>query len=336
MKYVLSKLALVTAIAVASTAQAEDFEVSDKTTVSLFGAIELKYNTADEISDTDGATESTSGYEDNGSSIGFGAQHDFDNGMSGYIEIEFEHDANESGGEVLTDKAFAGLIGNFGEVRAGRFDSIYTNALYDLIDPFETVSLGEESVMEEDNQIAYYSPDFSGFTFELQARVRGDRETDSEGNETGMAGVVKYTADRWAVHAGVDDRGAEEVRDPITGEWTTEDPVYGLGGVMSLTDQLDLGARVSVQENLEGSADGDDTTFYGTSLIYDYGPGSAYGAVQQVDPDQGDSRTEFAAGINYGVVENLTVYTEYGSYDAADDAVGDIDTQFEVGAIYEF
>ncbi|MFP4138048.1 MAG: porin [Halomonas sp.] len=334
MKNVLSKLAIVTAIGAASTAQAEEFEVSDKTTVSLFGAIELKYNTADEIVDTDGSTESSSGYEDNGSSIGFGAEHRFENGMTGYAEIEFEHDANEAGGEVLTDKAFAGLAGDFGEVRAGRFDSIYTNALYDLIDPFETVSLGEEGVMEEDNLIAYYSPDFDGFTFELQARVRGDRESDSGENEQGVAGVVKYTAERWAVHAGVDDRGAEEVE--VNGEWTTQEPVYGLGGMVNLTDQLYLGARVSIQENLEGAADGDDTTFYGTALTYDYGPGSAYGAVQQVDPDQGDSRTQFAAGINYGVVENLTLFTEYGSYDPADTAVGDIDTQFEVGAIYEF
>ncbi|SNY98861.1 porin [Halomonas sp. hl-4] len=335
MKYLFSKLALVAAVAAATTtAQAETFEVSDKTTLSLFGAIELKYNTADEISDTDGSTESSSGYEDNGSSIGFGAVHRFDNGMSGYAEIEFEHDANESGGEVLTDKAFAGLIGDFGEVRAGRFDSIYTNAFYDLVDPFETASLSEESVMEEDNLIAYFSPDFNGFTFELQARVRGDRESDSGEDETGLAGVVKYSADNWAVHAGVDDRGAEEQE--VNGEWVTEEPVYGLGASVALTETLDAAARMSVQENLEGSSEGDDTTFYGASLNYNYGQGSVYGAMQQVDPDEGDDRTEFAAGVNYDVVENLVVYSEYGSYDPADDAVGDIDTQFEVGAIYEF
>ncbi|MGM0825551.1 MAG: porin [Pseudomonadota bacterium] len=334
MKHFYSKLALVAAVAAASNAQAETFEVSDKTTLSLFGAIELKYNTADEIIDTDGSTESTSGYEDNGSSIGFGAVHRFDNGMSGYAEIEFEHDANESGGDVLTDKAFAGLIGDFGEVRAGRFDSIYTNAFYDLVDPFETASLSEESVMEEDNLIAYFSPDYNGFTFEVQARVRGDRESDSGEDETGLAGVVKYSADNWAVHAGVDDRGAEE--EEINGEWVTQDPVYGLGVAVALTETLDAAARMSIQENLEGSAEGDDTTFYGASLNYNYGRGSVYGAMQQVDPDQGEDRTEFAAGVNYDVVENLIVYSEYGNYDPADDAVGDIDTQFEVGAIYEF
>ncbi|KPQ26221.1 MAG: Outer membrane protein (porin) [Halomonas sp. HL-48] len=335
MKHSFSKLALVAAVAaVTTTAQAENFEVSDKTTLSLFGAIELKYNTADEISDTDGSTESSSGYEDNGSSIGFGAVHRFDNGMSGYAEIEFEHDANESGGDVLTDKAFAGLIGDFGEVRAGRFDSIYTNAFYDLVDPFETASLSEESVMEEDNLIAYFSPDFNGFTFELQARVRGDRESDSGEDETGLAGVVKYSADNWAVHAGVDDRGAEEQE--VNGEWVTEDPVYGLGVAVALTETLDAAARMSIQENLDGSSEGDDTTFYGASLNYNYGRGSVYGAMQQVDPDQGEDRTEFAAGVNYDVVENLVVYSEYGNYDPADTAVGDIDTQFEVGAIYEF
>lgn len=338
MKRLFSKLALVASVAAASTAQAETFEVSDKTTLSLFGAIELKYNTADEISDTDGSTESSSAYEDNGSSVGFGAVHRFDNGMSGYAEIEFEHNANDSsdGGEVLTDKAFAGLIGDFGEVRAGRFDSIYTNAFYDLVDPFETASLSEESVMEEDNLVAYFSPDFNGFTFELQARVIGDGDNvnESGSNETGMAGVVKYSADTWAVHAGVDDRGAEV--EEVNGEWVSQDPVYGLGVAVALTETVDAAARMSIQENLEGSAEGDDTTFYGASLNYNYGMGSVYGAMQQVDPDQGEDRTEFAAGINYDVVENLVVYSEYGSYDPADDAVGDIDTQFEVGAIYEF
>lgn len=334
MKHLLSKLTLVAAAASVSVAQAESFEVSDRTTLSLFGAIELKYNTADEITDTDGSTESTSAYEDNGSSIGFGAVHRFDNGMSGYVEIEFEHDANESGGEVLTDVAFAGLIGPFGEVRAGRFDNIYTEAVYDLIDPFETASLSEESVAEEDNLIAYFSPDFNGFTFELQARVRGDRETSSESNETGFAGVVKYSADRWAVHAGVDDRGAEEQE--VNGEWVTEDPVYGLGVAFALTETLDAAARVAIQENLEDSAAGDETAFYGVVLNYNYGRGSIYAAAQQVDPDEGDSSTEFAAGINYDVVDNLLVYSEYGSYDPADEAVGSTDTQFEVGAIYEF
>ncbi len=329
MKKGIVKLALASAVAAASSVQAADFEVSDKTTLSLFGTVELKYNWADEIQD-DGSTETTSGYEDNGSTIGFGAQHDFDNGMTGYVEFEFEHNANDSGSDVKTDVAFAGLAGDFGDIRAGRFDSIYTVAFYDLIDPFETVSLGEESVMSEDNLIAYYSPDFNGFSFELQSRLRGDRESDSGSDEFGFAGVAKYTADRYSLHAGFDNRGAEEVE--VNGEWTNEDPVYGVGAAVSLTDSLDLGARVSVEDHVSGG----DTTYYGASLSYDYGMGSAYGAVQQVDPSEGDNRTEFAAGINYQVVDNLSVYSEYGSYDRTADAVGDIDSQFEIGAIYEF
>lgn len=319
----------------ATSAQAEDFEVGENTTMSLFGTIELKYNTSNMIENNQGDTESESGYEDNGSSLGVGVEHRFDNGLTGFAVAEFEHDANESDDSIKEDVAFAGLRGDFGEVRAGSFDNIYTEAIYDLIDPFETASLGEETVTEEDNQIAYYSPNFDGFSFELMARVKGDKESETGDNDQGVAGVVKYAADTWAIHAGFDDRGSNAVEGP-NGDITTQDPVYGVGGLVSLTDDIGLGARYSVQENLEGSSEGDETAFYGASLSYDYGRGTVYGAVQEVDPDQGDSDTQFAAGVNYSIVDNLYVYSEYGSYDPADSDVGELDTQYEVGAIYEF
>ncbi|MGM0451297.1 MAG: porin, partial [Pseudomonadota bacterium] len=168
-------LAASIAMVSASAANAADFEVGDDTTMSLFGAIEYKYNTADEIVEPDGTTESQSEFADNGSIIGIGAEHSFDNGLTGFVVTEFEYKGltaqTDSG--FTEDVAYAGLRGDFGEVRAGAFDNIYTEGLYDLIDPFETTSPNEEGATEEDKQIAYYSPDFNGFSVELMTRIAG-------------------------------------------------------------------------------------------------------------------------------------------------------------------
>ncbi|MGM0434894.1 MAG: porin, partial [Pseudomonadota bacterium] len=326
----------------ASAVNAADFEVGDDTTMSVFGSIEYKYTTIDKL-DAQGDSESESEFADNGSVVGVGAEHRFDNGLTGFVVTEFEFDGlgEPADNNFYRDVAYAGLKGDFGEVRAGSFDNIYTVALYDLIDPFETTSLGEETVTSEDNQIAYYSPDFNGLSFELMTRVKGDGESGTGENDQGVAGVVKYTGNSWALHAGYDDRGSNDVDDPQNpGATVTQEPVYGVGGKLNLMDNLTLGARYSLAENLEGSSDGDETAFLGTSLNYDYGMGSVYGTVQEVEPDEGESNTQFAVGVNYSVVDNMYVYSEYGSYDPDDSAIGqdetEADTQYEVGAIYEF
>lgn len=332
----LTATALVIAAGMAGSVQAADIEIDDRTTLSIFGGVELKYNTTSAIENASGDTESTSDLEDNGSKIGVGAEHRFASGLTGYMGAEFEYNLLGDNDDFVRDAAFAGLMGEFGDLRFGSFDNIYTEAIYDLVDPFETASLGEETVSDEDSMVAYFSPNYGGFSYALQARINGDRTSGTGSSEYGLAGVVRYTADRWAVHVAADDRGANVVPDPVSGENVTDEAVYGVGAALQVTDRLGLAARYSMQNNLEGSGEGDSTAFYGAALTYAYGSGDIYGAAQNVDPDEGDSQTQFALGINYLIEDNLYVYSEYGSYDPADTAVGDTDSLFEVGTVYEF
>lgn len=338
-------------------ASAATFQINDDTALSVYGNLQLKYNTTDFVQD-DGSTEDSSSFTDNGSTIGFAAEHQFDNGLTGYGRAEFEHNADEaksSNGLDTGDQAYLGLRGDFGAVQAGSWDGIYADAIYDLIDPFESASLDSESATAEGDQIAYFSPNFNGFSFEVQARVRGDAENvgddftnlddpsndaqaaEESDEEVGFAAVAKYTADNWAVHAGYDDRGANELGvDPATGEVVFDDePTYGIGGAYDF-GQFTLSGRYALEELRDEADAGDDVAYYGVLGSFDYGQGAIYGGVQEVDPDEGDSKTQFSVGANYEIGSNLYVFAEYGDRDEPDSAVGADDSLYEVGAVYSF
>ncbi len=315
-------LAFAAAMGAAGSASAASFQINDSTELSVYGDLQLKYNTT-----TNEAGDDESAFTDNGSTIGFGAEHRFDNGLTAFGTAEFEHNADEAkNGDGLNsgDQAFLGLSGNFGRVQAGSFDSIYSDAIYDLIDPFETASVSAAADSAEGDTIAYMSPDFGGFSFEVAGRIRGEADTGADSEEVGFAAVATYGMDNWAVNVGYDERGAND----LGGGGFDEGETYGIGAAYSL-DRVDLAARYSISQDADGE---DETSFLGALVGFDYGRGDIYGVVQEVDPDGGDSRTEFAIGANYVITDNMYVFTEYGTYDRQNDA-GDL---FEVGAVYVF
>lgn len=333
MKKTASALA-VAALAGTGAASAATFQVSDDTALSVYGNLQLKYTTADVVQ-ADGDTEDFSEFADNGSTIGFAAEHQFDNGLIAYGRAEFEHEADEiksAGGLDTGDQAYLGLEGDFGALQAGSWDGIYADAIYDLVDPFETVSFTDEGLADEGDQIAYFSPNFGGFSFEVQAKVKGDAEDENTtgDDEVGLAFVGKYGVDNWAVHVGYDDRAAEFV-----GADTLDEPVFGIGGALDL-GQLALAARYALEERPDNDPAGDDIGYAAILASFDYGYGDLYGGVQDVDPDEGDGRTEFSVGANYNIGPNLYVFAEYGDFDQPDSADGATDSIYEVGAVYSF
>lgn len=321
----LSVSALAIAGMMVSSAQAVEFQVDDSTTLSVFGAVELAYNDISTIDNAGG--DEGSDLVDKGSVLGVGAQHRFENGLTAYVSTEFEFDVLGTDGDFDRDESYVGLRGDFGDVRFGQYDNLFIDTIYDVIDPFEEASLGEEAGSGDDRTVAYFSPDFNGFSFQLQSRVEGDRVSNSGDSELALIGVVNYAAERWSVHAGFDDRGSEV----DTNGDTLHDPSYGVGGTLGVTERLGLSARFAVDGQNET-----DTEYYGVGVAFDYGAGDLYGAVQEVDPDQGDARTQFAAGANYFIADNLYVYGEYGAFDAPSTATGAKDSLYELGAIYEF
>lgn len=322
-------LALVSAMGFNCAARAVEIHADDKSKLSVYGTIELFYSSED---DADG--QSQSAFDDAGSTIGFKGSHAFQDNFVGFFKAEFEHRADEEkelGGLNEGDQAYVGAKGDsWGEFRAGSWDVIYQEEIFDKIDSHEIAEPTKERDSAEGDTIAYFSPKFGDFDFQLALRFRGERDTGATDSETGFAVVGRYQPGNLEIHVGYDDRGAEsDVLDDGTVVFDDGDTVgvwvgYDFGAV-------ELGARWA---RVSDFTDTQDTDFLAGWIEYDYGSGSIYATPQRIDPDGGDSRTEFTVGVSYLLAgsDNWYLYTEYGAYDK----VNDEDDVFAFGTVYEF
>jgi predicted porin len=325
MKKTITALAIAAAMT-ASAAHAVEFNVDDSTEFSVYGDFQFIY-----VDANDSNGDSAAALEDNGSTLGVAGEHMWDNGLTGYFKAEWEHNADEekaNGGINKGDQAYAGVRGGFGNIRIGSWDGIYKDSIADVIDAFEYESPSSAARTGEGNQIAYFSPDFGGLSFQLQTVIEGKGEgVDHDGDgqpdsASAYQGVVKYDAGRFAVQAGLDNRGLED----------DADPTYGIAGSVDLAPVV-LGAKFESQGESASGAN-DDATLYGVIGEYDYSMGSVIAEVQHIEPGDSnlDSRTEYQLNVNYSVADNLYVYAEGGWFDMENDA-GDYAA---VGTVYSF
>lgn len=335
-KYAIPMLAI--AAGMGSTAQAADFEVNDRTTVGVFGAFEPYVATE---KDANGDSESV--FADNGSIVGFSVEQRVGNGVTLFGVTEFEFQSDKSANDFDTDVAFIGAEGGFGRVQLGTFDNVYEDIIIDATEVAELAEITDEAVSGEDNQFAYYSPDFNGFSFRAQARFIGEGDglntTGSSG--TGLAVAGGYTAQNWGLYAGYDDRGAEvgdefDANGNVIGQDYSDEGTFALVGTYAI-GPVEFAAKHAVQDRADNDPRGDDTTYTALRGTFGYGDGEVHAAVQNVVDDNDNAfddsdRTEFTAGVAHELYENFTLWAEAGYFDRQNDA-GDI---AGVGAIYEF
>lgn len=297
------------------TAQAYEWQFSEDTMFAITGDVEIDYVIEDQ-----GIADDTRELEDGGSEIEFKGSHAFTDTVTGYFEVEVEYTADEDSNVVEIDESYVGLRGNFGAVQVGRFDNLYDDTVNDLVDIFEVGDPTESKDSGDDNSVAYFSPDFNGFSFAVQALLLGeDNDPDPDNDGQSFAAVLSYETERFGVYLGYDDLGLQDVYDYT----------YGLGGGLNLAP-VTLTARIASTE-----ADHDmGFMVYGIAAEYDYGRGSIIGLVNQVEPDadSADSRTELGLQVNFDVYDGLSVYAEHFRYDMTDD----LGNTTAVGVIYEF
>lgn len=329
MKKSVITLALASAMGMASSAHSADFRIDDSTRFSVYGTIELFYS-----SEKDANGDSRSAFDDGGSTIGFKGSHAFRDNAVGFFKAEFEHRADEEkelGGLNEGDQAYVGMKGeSWGQIRAGSWDVIYQEEIYDRIDSAEIAEPTKESDSGEGDTIAYFSPKFGDLDFQVAARLRGERDTGAADAETGFAVVGRWHPGNLKLHVAYDDRGAEnDVLDDGT-------VVFDEGSTLGVVAEYDFGPLVLAARwaRVANFTDTQDTDFLAALIEYDYGGGSIYAVPQRIDPDGGDSRTEITAGINHFLAgsDNWFVYAEYGAFDQPNDE----DDVFAVGTVYEF
>ena len=317
-------LAVAAAIATPA-AHALEFEVNDKTRFWINGTLEPSYTS---VTDSNGDTQSE--FTDNDSELQFEGEHKWNDRVTGFFHIEYEwnFDEEDDTGIDDLDSAWIGIKGPYGTVRAGTSDTLYEDELAELLDEFENAEVTDEADGDdgsgEGNQVRYYSPDFNGFSFAVEAKIEGDAEGTVPGESgEGFTLVGRYDAANWGLVIANDDRGAA-----VSGGEFVEENTTGVGGYYEI-GHFHFAARYADESNPGNNT---DVEYAGVLGSYDYGPGSVNLAVQDVSPDQGDSFTEVAANVKHDVFDNLRLFVEIGRFDRANDA-GD---RAEVGAIYSF
>lgn len=337
--------ATVTAALAAPSAQAVEFtaqqglSLAENTTFNLYGTVEPKI-----ISEKNGAGDASTELDDEDSTLGFAFETRVSSAVTAFGQLELEYSSDDDSNSFdKQDSAFLGVKGDFGKIQAGNFDSVYEDLIINATEVAEDAEISDEAYADEDNQIAYYSPDWNGFSLRTQARIQGRDEgpASEDSNEVGLSIAGGYTGDDWGLYAGYDDRKAEATNvysdgstigagnDIYVGENT-----YGVAGIYGI-GQFEFGAKHSIQENVDNDPAGDETTFTALRGTFTQGRTEYYGSVQRVSPDNEASvkeRDELTLGVTHQLYEPLSVWAEAGQYDRVEDE-GD---HVMVGAIFSF
>ena len=330
MKKTTSALAIA-ALLGTGAASAVTFQVNDETTFSIAAGI---YATYKDETDTNG--DGNTSFFDNGSDLVFSGEHTA-NGMTTFFNIDFDgFDAVDAGGTVVGDEASAGITGDFGTVVFGSDASAFDKTIDGLIDSDETAGV-YNLAGDKQRIVRYESNDLNGFSFMVEGQIDGDDQVtagDATDDGLGLAAAVSYDLGAATLHAAYDDRGNNE-----------DEAIYGVGAAFSVAG-VDLGVAYQKDDDPTTEAD-----LFGVSGSYNYGGGSLYGVIQNVnfdsvtaagnaldaDKNEGsaetdDSFNQYMLGINYNITDALYVYGEYLVLDRESDE-GDVAS---VGAVAYF
>jgi len=264
----------------------------------VYGKVDVgvMYNETDS---TDGSWDVVDGT----SRLGVKGSEDLGNGMSAIYQFEFSVDASDSG--TLGGRlAYAGISGGFGTVAVGRQWTPYYNSV-DKTDIFNVADsqahyLGPYRV---GNAVAYVSPTFSGVTVTgaLIMAANGEDE-DLLGTDVDIYNVsVDYA--NGPLSAGFSYLGTADKVDAT---------LWGLAGSYNFGSF----ALIGQYENADlGGAEADAFGLGGEVYLGNNTIRAVYG---NVDPDGGDSYSNWTLGVEHALSKRTALWAEYESADDYD------------------
>ncbi|MDW5377414.1 porin [Halomonas sp. HP20-15] len=330
----MKKTLLATAIAgamCASAAQAATVYNQDGTQVDLYGNVQLGYRSVDT---GDGSVDDIF---DNGTTLGVAAEHQVNPGLIAYLKLEldgFAGDELKSTPYGSGDTAYAGMKGNFGDVKLGSYDTLIDDWVKDPVDGswyagvYNSASyLAGDNNDREGDQLTYKSPSFGGLQFAVGTQYKGDAETDNRVESDSTAsffGGVKYTVGALDLAAVYDNLGTYDGTVAGNGDYDAGD-AYGLSAQYAMAAWT-LSAkyeRYDGTDDTEALTNVDNANMYAVKANYAYGMGNLYATYQYVDQDLGDNDSEslnqVMLGADYSLTSAVTYFVEGTMYDEQDD-----------------
>lgn len=294
------RLAISAAISLISTGAFADIDFYGKANVSF--------------QNSDDGSGSTTEVRSNASRVGVQGFEAIDENLKAVFQLEFETspDDGDSSGQTFTQRnIYVGLQGNFGTVKAGKFDSPFKEAQnkVDLFNDMEGDIANMITVNDNrpSNVVAYASPDAP-----IVAYVAYISSEDPD-VDNGISASVSFTHENLylalAADQDVEAEGADAVRAVV--QYSLGD--LQLGGLIEESDDgsgAENGYFASAQYKLNkwalkaqfGTSDIDEMGGESLSLGADYAlakPVKVYGFVTALESDEGTDESYVGVGIEY-------------------------------------
>lgn len=275
----------------------------------------------------DGDDYSAVNLSSNSSRIGFRAGHDLDDTLRAIVQLEGQVNLDNTDTDVLTSRnSFAGLTGDWGTARAGRFDTpnkvlrsrvdLFGNQVGDarnvirgnyIIDPNADDSGTHQGFDERFRKgLAYTTPQLNGFFADIHYSVEtqaNSRSADGNDNDAWSASITYREGPLYAAIAHE--------------QWNFED-ADAERDVTRVAAYFDI-ARFRLTGLAQTASDPDDNA-YGAGVRYTLTP-AVHLKTQYylLDADDGDFDADLiAVGVDYAYTDNASFYLNYAQIDNDD------------------
>ena len=250
---------------------------------------------------------------DNGSTLGFKGEEALDNGLTAIYKAEFHFEVDDTqtaakpGLGETGDSAYVGVKGDFGTVKAGQFDAIPNDFVYDLVAAPEAANGAYTAFTNVEAKQVAYTGDFGGIEVGAAVKLNGKSATDKDLDNAMQIGV-KLPVDAITVAAAYD----------------TYKGAIGVGASMAV-DAISVAATFETSDTVDSALS--------ASAAMNYGMGDVYGLFSTGQNKGGKSQTYTAFGANYKLGEPMYVYVEMSS---GEDISGGKAEATAVGAVLSF
>ena len=252
----------------------------------------------------------------NSSRIGFRAQHEINDNLEAFMQLEQKVGFDEGSGEFATRDSFAGLRGNWGQVRFGTFDTpgkllrAQADVFNDRLGDLRNMASGDDMSFDPRfrKSIHYRSPSFANTTFDIQYSPHNDSGATTDNELEALSVGVNYESDVFWFGV-VYEMNELEDREPtairVGTSYNFNEAWQGILYYQHASD-LEFG----------------DRQVYGGGFKYgfnDYAIMAQY--YHATDNDFADTAANMIAlGVDYYISDELTLYAILGATDNDDNA----------------
>ena len=254
----------------------------------------------------------------NSSRIGFRATHEIQPGLEAFVQLEQSVRFDQGGGNFASRDSFAGVRGDWGQVRIGQFDTpgkslrgrvdVFNDLLCDLRNLSRNPDSGADFDTRFKNSVHYRSPNMNGVTLDFQYSPHHAEGGTTDNDRQALSMSVTYAVDR--VWLGLSYETAEGAQ--------LEPEAVRIGATYNLTGQTQL---LGFFQNASDLAFGDRQLF-GGGFKHRFGDYAFMAQAHHATENDLDdtSATMISAGIDYYISSNFTLYGILGVTDNEDNA----------------